>query len=62
MNCSKCGNEMRKRTVKSKKYTGPKGVPVYEKQSYCPYCEWKGDAGIGATLKQAIKEHNNEQL
>jgi len=44
-----------------------KGMGVYEitsvgHEEYCPYCEWKGDSGPGAQLKEIIKQANKRGL
>jgi len=57
-NCKICNNPLVTRRVKSE-FTGPLGRVLYEKQSYCGYCEWKGTLGAGAELKALIKETNN---
>lgn len=61
MTCPTCNNELKKRSVLSH-HIGPKCTPIYEKVSYCPYCEWKGTAGPGAYMRAMIKESQNAKL
>lgn len=58
MNCPTCGNQIRKRKVFVGN-VGPKCAPVYNKEPYCSYCEWKGTTGAGKELRDIIKEYNH---
>jgi len=53
MKCSYCGNTLSSRRVPTGK-TGPYCKPLYAEQSYCPYCEWKGNTGPGKWLRDTI--------
>ncbi len=57
MNCPTCKNEMNTRRI-PKRNQGPYGVTVWERQHFCPYCEWKGTTGPGKQLRDIIKETN----
>ncbi len=57
--CCVCKNPLKTRKIKAN-YNGPLCTPVYKKETYCEYCEWKGTAGTGLLLKEIIKEYNNE--
>ncbi len=52
--CDTCNNLLETRRVETS-YCRILNRPLYEKQTYCPYCEWKGDAGTGKQLKELIK-------
>jgi len=38
------------------------GTRIKKMETYCPYCNWKGAAGLGKQLKELIKEHNNGKI
>jgi len=43
-----------------KDYKGPFCRARFTKGKYCPYCEWKGDAGPGKQLKDIISSNKEE--
>jgi hypothetical protein len=49
---------MEKRRVETS-YCGAYNRPLYETKEYCPYCEWKGDAGAGKELQELIRKNRN---
>jgi len=55
MKCDKCNNQLKQRKIYLG-MIGPECTKMYGEESYCAYCEWKGDAGAGQTLKELIKE------
>ena len=57
MQCSKCNNELKTRMV-SLGHIGPYCRERFTKETYCPYCEWKGDSGAGKELKELISKLN----
>jgi len=57
MQCSKCNNELKVRRI-PRRNVGPYGITVWERETYCPYCEWKGDSGIGKEFKELISKIN----
>lgn len=56
--CRKCNSLMEKRRVETS-YCGAYNRPLYETKEYCPYCEWKGDAGAGKELQELIRKNRN---
>jgi len=53
--CTRCKNPLKTRPSGEQTYLG---LGKYEMiiEEYCPYCEWKGDSGMGAELKELIKQ------
>ena len=56
MNCNICNNDLQ--TVTVWQPGGPMGTRIRAKETYCPYCSWKGTSGAGKQLREAIRSHN----
>jgi hypothetical protein len=56
-NCSVCNNPLESRRVFLDN-GGPLCRPRYTRETFCAYCEWSGDAGLGAALKKTIAQVN----
>jgi len=54
MNCSTCNNQLQHHKV-SHPMRGAMGKTTTTIETYCPYCEWKGNAGPGLQLKEIIR-------
>ena len=62
-NCAICGDKITTRKKIIGYPNGPFGKPQYKgTEEYCPYCNWRGTAGYGETLRQFIKENNNARI
>jgi len=58
--CPICNNRFVERKYKEKIWGGIKKgyINKTETKLICEYCEWKGNSGPGAILKEMIKEKN----